>query len=141
MAFNTLTKIRAAFTPSAPIAPTAAEKALAERDRSYKAYRRAVLADREKLFSLTPEGDLLRKFGKTLAHFKSYEEGRMVIYVHDQCKGWLRNAEEKYRIEALRMIGEQCQRNRMRSGKPPLDDPMPEQPDDAFRLCKRELGL
>lgn len=136
MAFNTLNSRRIETQ-----APTPAEKAMEERNRAHRQYRRTVLADRDQLFRSSQEGDMLRKFAATLAHFKGENEDRMVRYVRDECHNWLRNAEEKYRIEALRLVNERCMRNRIHQGKPPLDDPLPGQLDDAFRLCKMELGL
>ena len=118
-----------------------ADKAIEERNRTFRQYRKALQAERLKLFESSQFGELLRKFAATLNHFSLDSEPRMVEYVRQQQHEWLRNADDKFRNEALRLINERCMRNRLRKGQPPLNDPLPGQPDDTFRLCKAELGL
>lgn len=133
---------RVASRRSAPPTPmTAGEKAIAERDHAYRMYRKNVWVEREKLFKASANGELLRKFMATIAHFNAENEHRMVAYVREQYQSWLRNAPDQHRDEALRMVSEQCIRNAVRRGRAPLNDPLPGQEDDTFRICKQELGL
>ena len=117
------------------------EKAVQDRDWLYRRYRAAKKAEHEALFATAVHGPLLRKFGATLNHFGADDAGRMISYVRDQNYAWLRNAPEDIRFAALRMIGHRIQRIRQRAGLVPFDDPLPGEPDDVFRLCKREIGL
>lgn len=117
------------------------EKAIADRDRLYRNYRSAKKRQYEELFALPVHGTLLRKFNSTLGHFGIDDADRMVAYVRERNRAWLRAAPEDIRFAALEMIDHRCQRIRQRAGLVPFDDALPGEDDDVFRLCKRELGL
>lgn len=121
--------------------PTAAEKAIEERNKLYRAYRKQKHRELERLFADHTHGEQLRKFAATLGHFGPDSEDRLFSFVSREAYEWLRNAPDEIRFAALQMISSRCIRNNVRAGKPPLNDPLPGQPDDIFRLCKRELGL
>ena len=117
-----------------------AREALLERDRLYRSYRIAKTAEHEELFALPEFGNRLRRFNATLGHFGIADSGRMVAYVRDQNYTWLRNAPEDIRFAALQMVGQRIQRIRAKAGLVPFDDPLPDEPDDVFQLCRRELS-
>jgi hypothetical protein len=120
------------------ILPEAAEQAMENRNRLYRAYRKTVLANREELFRSSQEGMDLRSFATAV---KQSGSGVDAIVTLLRQSPWLRNAPEPIRLEALRIINEYVMRQRIKQNKPPLDDPLPGQPDDIYRICKRELGL
>lgn len=121
--------------------PTAAEKALAEKDRLLRqanAQKRRELAN---LYADEQWGERLRKFGATLNHFGIEHSDEMVAYVHREAR-WLRHeAPDDIRHMALHLVGERIQRIRARAGLVPFDDPLPGEEPDTFLLCKAELGL
>ena len=116
--------------------PTAAKKALADKDRQWRRYRAQKKAEIEQLLG---NSEHLRKFQATLNHFSIEDADRMVAYVQDECRKWLRTAPEDIRFAALQMVSHRVQRIRARAGLAVFDDPLEGEPDDVFRLCKREL--
>jgi hypothetical protein len=121
--------------------PTAAEKALADKDRQWRRYRAQKKAQIEQLFAEPVYGERLRKFNATLGHFGIEHADLMVAYVASCAKNWLRTAPEDIRFCALQMVSHRVQRIRARAGLVVFDDPLEGEPDDVFRLCKRELML
>jgi hypothetical protein len=120
---------------------TAAEKALADRDRQWRRYRAAKKAQFEVLYESEPYGGRLRKFGATLHHFQIDHAERMVEFVQRDCRDWLRQAPSLIREAALELISRRCIRILERAGLDPLDDPLPGEEDDVFRVCRKELRL
>jgi hypothetical protein len=116
---------------------SAVDKALEEKDRLYRRYRAAKRAQLEELFGQEPR---LKAFHATLGHFGIDDAERMINYVHTEAQKWLRAAPADTRFAALELVSYRIQRIRARAGLVPLDDPLPGEDDDLFRLCKKELG-
>lgn len=121
--------------------PTEAEKALKERDRQYRQYQRHKREEYTALFARPVYGERLRKFHKTLGHFGAKDPPRLLAYVRKESFEWLGGAPYEIRLAALHLINTRITRLRLRAGKAPFDDPLWDQPDNPFRLCKQELGL
>lgn len=97
------------------------------------------MAHREQLFQSSQEGEALRQFEIAVKRSGSDIEQQAVTILRQT--PWLRNAPEPIRLEALQIISDYIIRSRVRQNKHPLNDPLPGQPDDSYRICKRELGL
>jgi hypothetical protein len=110
-----------------------------DRNQLYRTYRKTVLAEREQLFRSSQDGMALREFATAVKMAGSDIELKIVFLIRQS--PWLRNAPDPIRLEALRIINEYLMRQRLRQNQHPLNDPMPDQPDDIYRICKRELGL
>jgi hypothetical protein len=118
---------------------TQAERRLADRDRQWRLYRADKRRQYEELFAVPVHGPLLRKFNSTLGHFGIEDADRMVEYVRERTRAWLRAAPEDIRCAALEMIGHRIVRIRQRAGLAEFDDALPGEEDDVFRLCRKEL--
>jgi hypothetical protein len=118
--------------------PAPAEIAMKDRNTLYRDYRRSVLAEREQLFRSSQDGEALRIFATAIKQSPDVE--RQAVTLLRQAP-WLRNAPEAIRLEAIRIINESIMQQRLKQNKHPLSDPLPGQPDDTYRSCKRELGL
>lgn len=118
----------------------AAEKAVQDRDRLYRNYVRQKKADYEELFGTPVHGPLLRKFNSTLGHFGIEDAERLIAYVRERNRAWLRAAPEDIRFAALQMVSYRIMRIRQRAGLAPFDDVLPGQDDDVWQLCRRELA-
>lgn len=117
----------------------AVEKALKERDWQFRRYRAAKRQQYEDLFARDDDGANLRKFQATLNHFGIEDADRMVEYVRCEARKWLATAARDIRLTAVEMISERCMRIRERAGLAPLDDPLPGDDDDVWRLCREAI--
>lgn len=118
---------------------TAVDKALADRDRQWRRYRAAKRQQYEDLFARDDDGANLRKFQATLNHFGIEDADRMVDYVHREARKWLAAAALDIRLIAVEMISERCMRIREKAGMAPLDDPLPGDDNDVWRLCREAI--
>lgn len=119
----------------------ALDKALAEDTILARKYRAAKKAQFLELCAASECGERLRKFVGTLMRFKIDDAERMISYVSTENDKWLCYATLEIRQSALEAIGERIMKIRERAGYPPLDDPLPGEEDDVFRVSKRVLGL
>lgn len=117
----------------------AAEKALKDRDRLWRNYRAAKKREYEELFAIPVHGPLLRKFNSTLGHFGIEDADRMVEYVQQRSRAWLRAAPDEIKRAASELIADRCIRIREKAGLAPLDDPLGDEPDDVWRLCRKAI--
>jgi FMN phosphatase YigB (HAD superfamily) len=117
----------------------AAEKALRERDRLYRHYRAARRSQRQTLYVEHPQGWRLKQFAQQLARFKLPDAAAFLTYVREENRAWLCTAPPDIRHEALSLIDERIMRIRQAHGLLPLDDPLPEEEDSIWQLCKQEL--
>jgi len=53
---------------------------------------------------------------------------------------WLLAAPQEVRFAALQLIGDQIGRIRREAGLPEFDDPLPDQPENAFQIIRRLLN-
>lgn len=119
----------------------ALDKALADRRQLE---RNAKLAQKRRSLAMYADpvwGKELWDFVSTLNHFGADDADRMVAYVTEQQRKWLHQAPYEFRCAALSACSERQQRIRARAGLPVLSDPLPGEPDDVFRKCKRIIGL
>ena len=123
------------------IAPTAAEKAIAERDRLARQYRARRRAELKTLFNTGEHGKRLWRLHATLGHFGIEDAAKMREYVQREVNSWLGAQPFDIRYEALRLIGDRITRIRLRAGLVPFDDPLPGQPDAMFQIVKRMLHV
>jgi len=119
----------------------ALDKALGERtklDSNYKASKR------EEWFGLyaDPEwGERLWDFTKRLGRFGSDDGNTMIAFVTEQERDWLHTAPYEFKCAALTACANRQMRVRLKQGLLAIDDPLPGEPDDVFRACKRVLEL
>ena len=118
---------------------TAAERALKEREKLWRHYRAQRLSRRQGLYDAHPQGWQLKEFHQQLRRFTSADAAAFLNYVQESNRAWLITAPPELRAEALSMVSERIQRVRVRSGLAPIDDPLPEEEDDLYQLCKQEL--
>jgi hypothetical protein len=121
-----------------------ADKAMAARNAAYKRYCRHVQHELIALIERNGEiGVKLRKFAASLGHFGADdgEADRMVLYVRGQCRSWLREAPQEIRVAALHLVSQRCAWINLRRDGLPFNDPLPGDPDDTYRLCRREIGV
>jgi hypothetical protein len=122
-------------------APSPAEKAVKEQSLLYRRYRAAKKEQFEELFATPVHGPLLRKFNSTLGHFDIEDADRMVAFVRERTRVWLRAAPQDIRFAALQMVGHRITRIRQRAGLAPFDDPLPGEDPDVYQLCREAIGL
>lgn len=123
------------------IGATAAEKAIAERDRAARIYRAARKAELKRLFNSEPYGKQLWRLHATISHYGITDAAAMKEYVQREVDSWLGDAPHDIRYEALRLIDNRIVRIRQRAGLIPFDDPLPGEPDKAFQSIKKMLQL
>jgi len=117
-----------------------AEKALRERDRLYRHYRQARRSHRQTIYAEHPQGWRLKQFALQLARFKLADAAAFLTYVQEENRSWLLTAPPDIRSEALSLVNERIMRIRQAHGLLPLDDPLPEEEDSVWQLCKQELA-
>lgn len=115
----------------------AAEKALKERSRLHAHYRRAKSAHRRELYEQEPR---LRQFALQLNRFHLPDAAAFLTFVKEENRSWLVTAPPELRAEALSIIGERIMRLRGQAGLHPLDDPLPDEEDSIWLLCRQELS-
>ncbi len=106
-----------------------------------RAYRAAKRAERMQLYADPVHGARMRRFCETLNHFGPEDADGMCSYVSNQACRWLRAAPYEIRCAALSQINSRIQAIRIRAGLPVFDDPVGDEPDDVFLICKRVIGL
>jgi len=119
---------------------TASEKALRERERVWRHYRAQVRMHRQALYRDHPQGVALHAFARQLQRFKIEQAAAFLTYVREENRGWLCTAPPEIRAEALSLVDSRIQRLRLGAGMPAISDPLPDEPDDVFQACKRELN-
>lgn len=117
----------------------AADKAIRERERLWRHYRSDRLSRRQELYDAHPQGWMLKEFHQQLRRFTAADAAAFLTYVREANRQWLITAPPELRAEALTMVNERIQRIRVGAGQVPMDDPLPEEEDDIYQLCKREL--
>jgi hypothetical protein len=117
------------------------DKALDDRRRIYRVYRKAKKLRDQGLYDTPVFGDRLRRFVKTLGHFDMTGSGRMVEYAEREWKTWMREAPADIKFAALQAVDERIMTIREQAGLPPIDDPLPDRPDNAFFTIKKIFGF
>ena len=115
-----------------------ADKALRERDRLWARYRAARRDHRRRLYQ-APDGEKLHAFALQIGRYGISDAALFLAYVQEQARGWLATADPEMRLEASGIVSERIQRIRVSEGLPPFNDPLPDQEDDLWQACKREL--
>ena len=121
-----------------------ADKAMKRRNDAYRQYHAAIKHELIELVNRNGQiGLKLKKFAATLGHFGADdgEADNMVKYVRGQCRNWLREAPMEIRVAALHLVSERCMRINLKLVGIPFNDPLPGDPDDTFRQCRREIGI
>jgi hypothetical protein len=119
---------------------TAADKALEERDRLYRRYRKAKKAEFDGLCADPHWGERLRKFAATVNHFDIDDADQMIAYVRCHAS-WLRHeAPDDIRFAALQAIDHRIVRIRQRAGLAPFDDALPDEEPDVWQLCRKAIN-
>ena len=111
------------------------DRALEERNRLLRDYHARQKKHREELFKQCPE---LAEFAQRLRHIS--DPAHMLSYVENMARGSFSIASPEIRTEALSLVNERIVSIRLRSGLPPFDDPVFDEPDRVFQACKRELS-
>jgi hypothetical protein len=119
----------------------ALDRALEERTTVLRNYRQSKRAQLLMLYNDPWHGEHLRKFVATLQHFGPEHGDRFIEYVEDACRKWLRNASIHIRFAALEACDERCMKIREQLGLAPIDDPLPDEPDSVFLICKKAIGV
>lgn len=112
-----------------------------ERDQLMRNYRASKAKQLAELYADPEIGDRLHRFVATLNHFKIEHADRMIEFVAGEARKWLAAASPDIRHVALEAVNNRCMRLRERAGLPPIDDPLPSEPDSVFIVCRRQLGL
>jgi hypothetical protein len=111
------------------------DKALEQRAKLLRHYRARKKERRDALFQRHPE---LAEFAQHLRRIG--RPAHMRIYVQEMARGPFSTATPEIRAEALSLVSERIVAIRLRSGLPPFDDPVFDEPDRVFQACKRELS-
>ena len=122
--------------PAHPRPTGAAEKALKERERLWRHYRSQRQKRRQELYQGHPR---LEAFGRQIRRFGPDDAAGFLTYVEEENRAWLITAPPEIRAEALSMVSERIQRVRAREGLAPFDDPLPDEENDLYQMCKQEL--
>jgi hypothetical protein len=110
------------------------DKALEERATLLRQYRVAKNAHRQKLFA---ESSDLSGFAQHLRRIS--DPSHMQAYVREMARGPFSIASPEIRLEALSLVSERIVAIRLRAGLPPFDDPVLDEPDRVFQVCKEML--
>lgn len=122
-----------------PAIKSEADKAIDARHALHKRYRAMKRAEFDQLFANETNGAELRAFRAWLNRSRDITPDAFVAYVTTD--KWLRLAPLEYRCAALDLIDTRIIKIRENAGLDPFDDPLPDDDDDVFRLCKQGLGL
>lgn len=117
------------------------DDALAERNKLLSNAKKADRAELNAIYADQIYGDRFRKFVATLNHFGPNDSNRFVDYVENCCRKWLRESPYDIRLVALRSCDNRIQRIRVSMGLEAINDPLPEQEEDVFQLCKKAIGI
>ncbi len=122
--------------PSAP-----APAALVERRREQTALSKAYHAARAHWFDRVldcPEGPRVAAMVAWVSTLGPDDADQLVGVVAGE--DWLLAAPQEVRFAALQLIGEQICRIRRRAGLLEFDDPLPDEPENAFQIIRRLLN-
>lgn len=121
--------------------PATLDSALAERTRLEQRAKAAKRAEMLELYADPLYGEWLRRFVATLNYFRIEHGDRFVEYVESECRKWLAAAPLDIRFAALQAVSARCMRIRESAGLAVLDDPLPGDTPDVYRICREAIGL
>ena len=120
---------------------TSPPAALVERRREQVALSKAYQAARAAWFDRVlggPEGPRVRAMVAWIATLGPDDAEELVEVIAGE--DWLLAAPQEVRFAALQLIDEQICRIRRDAGLPEFDDPLPDQPENAFQIIRRLLN-
>ena len=124
-----------------PRPDTEAEKALKKRAIQIRRYRKHRREEFARLYAIPEHGSRLRQFALAVRAFGMMDADRMVEFVRAWATTEIPDAAIRadIRAAALSLINNRVMRIREMGGMPPIDDPLWDEPDDVFRLCRAAL--
>ena len=87
----------------------------------------------------SPQGKRLAVLLASFDRLTVDDADRMIDCI--EAEAWLLQADRDFRHLALRLIDQRISRIRRNAGLVELDDPLPDEPDSAFIIIKRLLGV
>jgi hypothetical protein len=104
-----------------------AQKALSDRDRQYRHYTKAKIAELHELCATPPFGAQLADFVANLRTFG----------IDDSYARWIHRADKTTRTTAMSIAAHRIMEIRISAGMLPFDDPLPGSDDDVFQLLRQ----
>ncbi len=115
--------------------------ALVARRQEQTALSKAYHAARRQWFEQVldcPEGPRVRALVAWVKTLGPEDADELVEVVADE--DWLLAASQQVRLAALRLIGDEIGRIRREAGLREFDDPLPDEPENAFQIIRRLLN-
>ncbi len=122
-------------------APPVSSPALVTRRQEQTALSKAYHAARKQWFETVldcPEGPRVRALAAWVKTLGPDDADELVEVVAGE--DWLLAAPQEVRFAALQLIDEQICRIRREAGLPEFDDPLPDEPENAFQIIRRLLN-
>lgn len=114
-----------------------AEKALSDRDRQYRHYTKAKIAELHELCATPPFGAQLADFVANLRTFGIDDNEAYLRYIDDSYARWIHRADKTTRTTAMSIAAHRIMEIRISAGMLPFDDPLPGSDDDMFQLLRQ----
>jgi hypothetical protein len=122
---------------SAPMVPTKLEKEQRDNTVQFQRYKKAVRAESEALLN-SQHGANYRILLAILKRMTPQSSRELIDYV----KGarWIAQCDQDQKFTVLSVIDMAIIRLRIRDGRAPFDDPLPDEPDSAFVVIRRIIN-
>jgi hypothetical protein len=122
---------------NAPLVPTALEKEQRDNTAQFQRYKRAVQAESVALLN-SEHGDNYSILLAVLRRMTAQSSRELVEYI----KGaqWIKRCSTDQKFTVLSIIDMAIIRTRIRDGRAPMDDPLPDQPDSPFIIIRRIIN-
>ncbi len=114
-----------------------AQKALADRDRAYRRYRKIKNAELKELLATDRYGRQLTEFIAGLKTFGADDNEAYLEYIYQTKARWIGQAPQHIRNAAMSYAARQVLEIRIAAGKLPFDDPLPGSDDDVYQILRQ----
>jgi hypothetical protein len=122
---------------SAPMVPTKLEKEQRDNTTQFQRYKKAVRAESEALLN-SEHGANYRILLGILKRMIPQSSRELIDYVRGA--RWITQCNRDQKFTVLSMIDMAIIRTRIRDGRSPMDDPLPDQPDSPFIIIRRLIN-
>lgn len=119
----------------APMKPTAMEQQQRDKSELLSQFRRAKKAEHQAML----DSEHGAAYARMMAIVKRLP-GSAVELVDNLQKGWVGALSAQQKFVVLSMIDARIIRVREMDGRPPFDDPLPDEPDNLFLICRRIIA-
>jgi hypothetical protein len=122
---------------NAPLVPTALEKEQRDQSTQFNRYKRAVRAESVALLASEHSANY-RILLSILKRMTPQSSRELIDYVRGAL--WIKRCNRDQKFTVLSVIDMAIIRTRIRDGRAPMDDPLPDQPDSPFIIIRRIIN-